>query len=55
MPAQPARGGGRRVDAESIALAVLWELARTGAVDAGFPAQAIARYRLDLPVSEGLA
>jgi len=43
------------VDAESITLAVLWELARSGAVDAGFPAQAIARYRLDLPVSEALA
>jgi pyruvate dehydrogenase E1 component len=43
------------VDAESITLAVLWELARTGAVDAGFPAQAIARYRLDLPVSEALS
>jgi pyruvate dehydrogenase E1 component len=43
------------VDAESITLAVLWELARTGAVDAGFPAQAIERYRLDLPVSEALS
>jgi pyruvate dehydrogenase E1 component len=43
------------VDAESITLAVLWELARSGAVDAGFPAQAIARYRLDLPVSEALS
>jgi pyruvate dehydrogenase E1 component len=43
------------VDAESITVAVLWELARTGAVDAGFPAQAIERYRLDLPVSEALA
>ncbi len=43
------------VDAESITLAVLWELARTGAVDAGFPAQAITRYRLDLSVSEALA
>jgi pyruvate dehydrogenase E1 component len=43
------------VDAESITLAVLWELARSGAVDAGFPAQAIERYRLDLPVSEALA
>ena len=42
------------VDAESITLAVLWELARSGAVDAGFPAQAIERYRLDLPVSEAL-
>jgi pyruvate dehydrogenase E1 component len=43
------------VDAESITLAVLWELARGGAVDAGFPAQAIARYRLDVPVSEALS
>ena len=43
------------VDAESITVAVLWELARSGAVDAGFPAQAIARYRLDLPVSEALS
>jgi pyruvate dehydrogenase E1 component len=43
------------VDAESITLAVLWELARTGAVDAGFPAQAITRYRLDVPVSEALS
>jgi len=43
------------VDAESITLAVLWELARSGAVDAGFPAQAIERYRLDLPVSEALS
>jgi pyruvate dehydrogenase E1 component len=43
------------VDAESITLAVLWELARSGAVDAGIPAQAIARYGLDLPVSEALS
>jgi pyruvate dehydrogenase E1 component len=43
------------VDAESITLAVLWELAKAGAVDAGFPAQAIERYRLDLPVSEALS
>ena len=43
------------VDAESITLAVLWELARSGAVDAGFPAQAIERYRLDLSVSEALS
>ena len=43
------------VDAESITVAVLWELARAGAVDAGLPAQAIAKYRLDLPVSEALA
>jgi len=43
------------VDAESITVAVLWELARADAVDAGFPAQAIERYRLDLPVSEALS
>jgi pyruvate dehydrogenase E1 component len=43
------------VDAESITVAVLWELARSGAVDAGLPAQAITRYRLDLPVSEALS
>jgi pyruvate dehydrogenase E1 component len=43
------------VDAESITVAVLWELARSGAVDAGFPAQAITKYRLDLPVSEALS
>jgi pyruvate dehydrogenase E1 component len=42
------------VDAESITLAVLWELARAGAVDASLPAQAISKYRLDLPVSEAL-
>ena len=43
------------VDAESIAVAVLWELARSGAVDASIPAQAIQKYRLDLPVSEALS
>ena len=43
-----------RVDAEWIIVAVLWELARSGRVDHGLPAQAIARYRLDLPVSESL-
>ncbi|HYB48836.1 MAG TPA: pyruvate dehydrogenase (acetyl-transferring), homodimeric type, partial [Streptosporangiaceae bacterium] len=43
------------VDAESITVAVLWELARSGAVDAGSPEQAIAKYRLDLPVSEALS
>ena len=43
------------VDAESITVAVLWELARTGAVDLDLPAQAITRYRLDLPVSEALS
>src|SRR6266568_2726398 len=43
------------VDAESITVAVLWELARSGAVDADLPAKAIAKYRLDLPVSEALS
>jgi pyruvate dehydrogenase E1 component len=43
------------VDAESITVAVLWELARSGAVDASLPAQAITKYRLDLPVSEALS
>jgi pyruvate dehydrogenase E1 component len=42
------------VDAESITLAVLSELARAGKVDRALPAQAIARYKLDLPVSEAL-
>jgi pyruvate dehydrogenase E1 component len=42
------------VDAESITLAVLASLARSGAVDASLPAQAIAKYKLDLPVSEAL-
>jgi pyruvate dehydrogenase E1 component len=42
------------VDAESITLAVLWELARAGAVSSDAPAQAIAKYKLDLPVSEAL-
>jgi hypothetical protein len=31
------------------------ELARSGAVDASLPAQAIAKYKLDLPVSEALS
>ena len=43
------------VDAESITVAVLWELARSGAADADLPARAIAKYRLDLPVSEALS
>jgi len=43
-----------QVDAESITLAVLAELARAGRVDPSLPAQAIARYKLDLPVSEAL-
>ena len=42
------------VDAESITVAVLWELARSGAVDPDLPAKAIAKYRLDLPVSEAI-
>jgi pyruvate dehydrogenase E1 component len=42
------------VDAESIVLAVLSQLARSGAVDRSLPAQAIGRYKLDLPVSESL-
>jgi pyruvate dehydrogenase E1 component len=42
------------VDAESITLAVLAELARSGAVDPSLPAQAIAKYKLDLPVSDAL-
>jgi pyruvate dehydrogenase E1 component len=42
------------VDAESITLAVLWQLARAGQVDRSRPAEAIARYKLDLPVSQAL-
>jgi pyruvate dehydrogenase E1 component len=42
------------VDAESITLAVLAELARSDSVDPTLPAQAIAKYKLDLPVSEAL-
>jgi pyruvate dehydrogenase E1 component len=42
------------VDAESIVLAVLSQLARAGQVDPSLPAQAIGRYKLDLPVSESL-
>jgi len=42
------------VDAESIALAVLSSLARSGEIDPSLPAQAIAKYKLDLPVSEAL-
>jgi pyruvate dehydrogenase E1 component len=42
------------VDAESITLAVLASLARSGAVDASLPGKAIAKYKLDLPVSEAL-
>jgi pyruvate dehydrogenase E1 component len=42
------------VDAESIVLAVLSQLAKTGTVDRSLPAQAITKYKLDLPVSEAL-
>lgn len=42
------------MDGESIALAVLWELARAGKVPQP-AAQATARYKLDLPVSEALS
>jgi pyruvate dehydrogenase E1 component len=42
------------VDAESITVAVLTELARTGAVKEEVLGQAIARYRLDLEVSTAL-
>jgi len=40
------------VDAESIVLAVLSQLAKTGKVDPSLPAEAIAKYELDVPVSE---
>jgi pyruvate dehydrogenase E1 component len=42
------------VDAESITVAVLSQLARQGEVKPETVAQAIAKYRLDLPVSEVL-
>jgi pyruvate dehydrogenase E1 component len=42
------------VDAESIVLAVLSQLARAGTVDPSLPAQAIEKYKLNLPVSEAL-
>jgi pyruvate dehydrogenase E1 component len=42
------------VDAESITLAVLGELARSGEVKAEVLEQAIRKYKLDLPVSEAL-
>ena len=42
------------VDAESIVLAVLSQLVKTGAVDPSLPAQAIEKYKLNLPVSEAL-
>jgi pyruvate dehydrogenase E1 component len=43
------------VDAESIAVAVLWELAREGQISPETPTQAIEKYRLNLPVSEALS
>ena len=42
------------VDAESIVLAVLSQLAKTGEVDPSLPSQAITKYKLDLPVEEAL-
>jgi pyruvate dehydrogenase E1 component len=42
------------VDAESVTLAVLSQLAKAGQVHPSLPAQAIAKYKLDLPVSEAL-
>jgi pyruvate dehydrogenase E1 component len=42
------------VDAESIVLAVLSQLARAGQVDPSLPGKAITKYKLDLPVSEAL-
>jgi pyruvate dehydrogenase E1 component len=42
------------VDAESIVLAVLSQLARTGEVQPSLPAQAITKYKLDLPVEDSL-
>ncbi len=42
------------VDAESITLAVLSQLARRGEVKPDVLTQAIERYRLDLPVSQAL-
>jgi pyruvate dehydrogenase E1 component len=43
------------VDAESITLAVLSQLARRGEVKPESLSQAIERYRLDLPVSAALS
>jgi pyruvate dehydrogenase E1 component len=42
------------VDAESIVLAVVSQLAKAGEVHPSLPAQAIKKYKLDLPVSEAL-
>jgi pyruvate dehydrogenase E1 component len=42
------------VDAESIVLAVLSQLAKAGEVHPSRPAQAITKYKLDLPVAEAL-
>jgi pyruvate dehydrogenase E1 component len=43
------------IDAESVTLAVLAQLVRTGEVKPGLLGRAIARYRLDTPVSEVLS
>jgi pyruvate dehydrogenase E1 component len=43
------------VDAESVTLAVLGQLARRGEVKHEILAQAIGKYRLDVPVSDALA
>ena len=40
------------MDAESVTVAVLAQLARAGEVKPETVAQAIARYKLDLPVSQ---
>jgi pyruvate dehydrogenase E1 component len=42
------------VDAESVAVAVLGQLARQGEVKPEIVGQAIAKYRLDVPVSDAL-
>jgi pyruvate dehydrogenase E1 component len=43
------------VDAESITVAVLSQLARSGEINPSLPGQAITKYKLNLPVSESLA
>jgi pyruvate dehydrogenase E1 component len=43
------------VDAESITVAVLGQLARLGEVKPEVVSQAIARYRLDMSVSDALS
>ena len=52
---RPRPGGSSTWTPNPSRVAVLWELARSGEVDADLPAQAIAKYRLDLPVSEALS